>query len=178
MRERHAPNASQLGLAQLVRGSLGALLIGAGLIAVIGYNWDAFSRPVRLLFAFLPLLLTQVFGFRVLQRGDACAAWVLRSHAMAIFYLVTTAIWSVNQVAPGRPWHDSPLNFPLLLLGLLPYWQRDANGAKTEFFRFGVGFCEPCAFLRLKIPLPPEGVGVAGGMPLHRDPYYWLHRLG
>lgn len=168
LRERHAPDASQLGLAQLVMGSLGALLIGAGLIAVIGYNWDDFSRPVRLLFAFLPLLLTQVFGFRVLQRGDACAAWVretaavlqafaagaaialvsqiynlggewpdflfwwfllslpltwvLRSHAVAIFYLVTTAIWSVNQVAPGRPWHDSPLIYPLLLLGLLPYW--------------------------------------------------------
>jgi uncharacterized membrane protein len=74
LRERHAPDASQLGLAQLVMGSLGALLIGAGLISVIGYNWDDFSLPVRLLFAFLPLLLTQVFSFRVLQRGDACAA--------------------------------------------------------------------------------------------------------
>ena len=76
MRERDAPDASQLGLAQLVMGSLGALLIGAGRIAVIGYNWDDFSLPVRLLFAFLPLLLTQVFSFRVLQRGDAGAAWV------------------------------------------------------------------------------------------------------
>jgi uncharacterized membrane protein len=168
LRERHAPDASQLGLAQLVMGSLGALLIGAGLISVIGYNWDDFSLPVRLLFAFLPLLLTQVFSFRVLQRGDACAAWVretaavlqafaagaaialvsqiynlggewpdflfwwfllslpltwvLRSHAVAIFYLVTTAIWSVNQVGPGRPWQDSPLLYPVLLLGLLPYW--------------------------------------------------------
>ncbi len=168
LRERHAPDASQLGLAQLVMGSLGALLIGAGLIAVIGYNWDDFSRPVRLLFAFLPLLLTQLFGLRVLQRGAACAAWVretaavlqcfaagasialvsqiynlggewpdflfwwfllslpltwvLRSHAVAIFYLVATAIWSANQVVPGRPWHDSPLIYPVLLIGLLPYW--------------------------------------------------------
>ena len=168
LRERHAPDTSQLGLAQVVIGALGALLIGAGLIAVIGYNWDDFSRPVRLLFAFIPLLLTQVFGFRVLQRGDACAAWVretaavlqacaagasialvsqiynlggewpdflfwwfllslpltwvLRSHAVAIFYLVTTAVWSVNQVVPGRPWQDSPLIYPVLLLGLLPYW--------------------------------------------------------
>ncbi len=168
LRERYASDASQLGLAQLVMGSLGALLIGAGLIAVIGYNWDDFSLPVRLLFAFLPLLLAQVFGFRMLQRGDACAAWeretaavlqafaagasialvsqiynlggewpdflfwwfllslpltwVLRSHAVAIFYLVTIAIWSVNQVVPGRPWQDSPLIYPVLLLGLLPYW--------------------------------------------------------
>ena len=168
LRERHVVDTSQPGLAQIVMGSLGAMLIGTGLIAVIGYNWDDFSRPVRLLFAFLPLLLSQFFSFRVLQRGDAFTAWVretaallqtfatgacialvsqiynlggewpdflfwwfllslpltwvLRSHSVAIFYLITTAIWSVNQIEPGRPWQDSPLIYPLLLLGLLPYW--------------------------------------------------------
>jgi len=168
LRERHVVDTSQPGLAQIVMGSLGAILIGTGLIAVIGYNWDEFSRLVRLLFAFLPLLLAQFFSFRVLQRGDAFAAWVretaallqtfatgacialvsqiynlggewqdflfwwfllslplawvLRSHSVAIFYLITTAIWSVNQIDPGRPWQDSPLIYPLLLLGLLPYW--------------------------------------------------------
>jgi uncharacterized membrane protein len=168
LRERHVVDTSQPGLAQIVMGSLGAILIGTGLIAVIGYNWDDFSRPVRLLFAFLPLLLAQFFSFRVLQRGDAFAAWVretaallqtfatgacialvsqiynlggewpdflfwwfllslpltwvLRSHSVAIFYLITTAIWSVNQIDLGRPWQDSPLIYPLLLLGLLPYW--------------------------------------------------------
>ncbi len=168
LRERNAVDASQLGLAQIVMGSLGALLIGTGLIAVIGYNWDDFSRPVRLLFAFLPLLLTQLISMRVLQRSDASVAWVretaallqalatgacialvsqiyhlggewpdflfwwfllslplawlLRSQAVAIFYLIAIAIWSVNQVEPNQPWHDSPLMYPLLLLGLLPYW--------------------------------------------------------
>jgi uncharacterized membrane protein len=172
LRERHtaqqAAADSQPGIAQIVMGSLGALLIGAGLIAVIGYNWDDFSRPVRLLFAFLPLLVTQIVSFRVLQRGDAAAAWVretaallqslatgacialvsqiynlggdwpdflfwwmllslplvwvLRSHAVAIFYLIAIAIWSVNQVEQGKPWHDSPLLYPVLLLGLLPFW--------------------------------------------------------
>ena len=168
LRERNAVDDSQPGLAQLVMGALGALLIGTGLIAVIGFNWDDFSRPVRLLFAFLPLLATQLFSFRVLQRGDAAAAWVretaallqalatgacialvsqiynlggdwpdflfwwfmlslplvwvLRSHAVAIFYLIAIAIWSVNQVEHGKPWNDSPLVYPLLLLGLLPYW--------------------------------------------------------
>jgi hypothetical protein len=168
LRERYAVDQSQPGLAQVVMGALGALLIGSGLIAVLGYNWDEFSRPVRLLFAFLPLLLTQLFSARVLQRGDASAAWVretaallqtlaagacialvsqiynlggewpdflfwwfllslplawmLRSHAVAIFYLIAIAIWSVHQVEHGKPWQDSPLLYPLLLLGLLPYW--------------------------------------------------------
>ena len=44
LRERHVVDTSQPGLAQIVMGSLGAMLIGTGLIAVIGYNWDDFSR--------------------------------------------------------------------------------------------------------------------------------------
>jgi|GEM_PF-562034 len=168
LRERYAVDPAQPGLAQLVLGALGALLIGLGLISVIGYNWDEFSRPVRLLFAFLPLLLTQLFSMRVLQRENvfpawgretaavlqtfaagACMAlvsqiynlggewpdflfwwfllslplvWTLRSHATAIFYLTAIAVWSVNQADGGNPWHDSPAIYPLLLLGLLPYW--------------------------------------------------------
>lgn len=168
LRERHAVDCSRPGLAQIVMGSLGALLIGSGLIAVIGYNWDDFSRPVRLLFAFLPLLLSQLFSLRVLQRGAASAAWVretaallqtfatgacialvsqiyhlggdwpdflfwwfllslpltwvLRSHSVVIFYLIAIAVWSVNQTDRGGVWHDSALIYPILLLGLLPYW--------------------------------------------------------
>jgi len=168
LRKRHVIDDSQPGLAQIVMGVIGALLIGTGLIAVIGYNWDDFSRPLRLLFAFLPLALTQGFSFIVLKKRDEVAAWVretaallqalatgacialvsqiynlggtwpdflfwwfllslpltwvLRSHAVAIFYLISIAIWSVNQIEPGLAWHESPSLYPLLLLGLLPYW--------------------------------------------------------
>lgn len=168
LRERHAVDDSQPGAAQIVMGALGALLIGSGLIAIIGFNWDDFTRPVRLMFAFGPLLLAQLFSFRALQRGAATApwvretaallqalttgaciaivsqiynlggewpdflfwwlllslplAWVLRSSAVAVFYLIGIAVWSVNQVEHGRPWYDSPLLYPLLLLGLLPWW--------------------------------------------------------
>lgn len=168
LRERHAVDDSQPGVAQIVMGALGALLIGTGLIAVIGFNWDDFSRPVRLLFAFLPLLAAQFFSFRTLQRGDAAPAWirettalfqtltggacialvsqiynlggewpdflfwwmllslplvwVLRSSSVAIFYLVCIAIWSVDRIERGAPWHDSPMIYPLLLLGMLPFW--------------------------------------------------------
>ncbi len=168
LRDRHAVDDSQPGAAQIVMGALGALLIGSGLIAIIGFNWDDFTRPVRLMFAFGPLLLAQLFSFRALQRGEATApwvretaallqalatgacialvsqiynlggewpdflfwwlllslplVWVLRSGSVAIFYLIGIAVWSVNQVEHGRPWYDSPLLYPLLLLGLLPWW--------------------------------------------------------
>jgi hypothetical protein len=168
LRERYALNDSQPALGQIVMGSLGALLIGAELIAVIGCNWDNFVRPVRFFFAFLPLMLTQLFSLRVLMGGDstatwdrevsallqalatgACIArvsqiynlggawpdflflwfllslpliWVLRSHVVAMFYLITIAIWSIHQVERGEPWQDSPLSYSTLLLGLLPFW--------------------------------------------------------
>ncbi|MGV3659197.1 MAG: DUF2157 domain-containing protein [Prosthecobacter sp.] len=167
LRARHAVDGSQPSAGQLIMGALGALLIGTGLIAVIGYNWDDFPRSVRLLFAFLPLLGSQVFSFRVLQQGETAAwvretagllqtlatgaciaivsqiynlggewpdflfwwmllslplAWLLRSKAAAIFYLIAIAVWSIHQTEHGRPWQDSPQLYPLLLLGLLPYW--------------------------------------------------------
>ena len=81
LRKRHVIDDSQPGLAQIVMGALGALLIGTGLIAVIGFNWDDFSRPVRLLFAFLPLLMTQGFSFVVLKKGGGAAAWVRETAA-------------------------------------------------------------------------------------------------
>ena len=168
LRQRHPFDDTQPGVAQLVMGALGALLIGTGLIAIIGYNWDDFARPVRLLFAFLPLLGSQIFSFLVLRRGDAAPAWVretaamlqtmatgacialvsqiynlggawpdflfawfllslplvwvMRSTSVAIFYLLAIAEWSVHQCDLGKAWHASPLIYPLLLLGLFPFW--------------------------------------------------------
>ncbi|RFC43559.1 MAG: putative membrane protein [Verrucomicrobia bacterium] len=79
LRERYAPDASGRdvpnGIASMVLGVLGALLIGSGLIAIIGYNWDEFSRPVRLLFAFAPLLLAQAYCASLLIRRNPVAGW-------------------------------------------------------------------------------------------------------
>ncbi len=47
LRERYAAEP-QGGLAQMVVGAVGALLIGTGLIAVLAYNWDDFPRWVRI----------------------------------------------------------------------------------------------------------------------------------
>lgn len=168
LRRRHAVDDSQPGLAQILMGTLGALLIGTGVIAVIGYNWDDFGRPVRLLFAFFPLLGSQLFSLWVLRRGHAAAAWVretaallqtlavgaaialvsqiyhlggdwpdflfwwallslpllwlLKASAVALFYLGAIALWAVHQCEHGHVWHDSAMLYPLLLLGLLPFW--------------------------------------------------------
>lgn len=106
LRERHAAGASGPGLGQVMLGVLGALLVGSGLIAVIGHNWDSFSRPVRLLFAFLPLLLSQVFTWRVLAH-PAPAAWVRETAALLQALTTGACIALVSQIYNmGGEWPD------------------------------------------------------------------------
>jgi len=179
LRERYALAASGPGLGQIMLGALGALLVGSGLIAIIGHNWDDFSRPVRLLFAFLPLLAAQMFSWQALRGGAAAwvretaallqaltagaclalvsqiyhlggdwpdflrawfllslpLAWVLRSDAVTLFYLMATAIWAVDQYDSGLAWQNSPVIYPLLLIGLLPrWWRQPPPGAVLRWF--------------------------------------------
>jgi len=164
------------GLAQMIVGAVGALLIGTGLIAVLAYNWDDFPRGVRLALALGPLAASQVVSWRVLSRGESARpwmresaalvqtlaagaamaivsqiynlpgvwtdlvfrwcvvtvplAWVLRSQAVAIAYLLGIAIWTIAQVAdrglrfstPAIAAVDVRLWYPLLLAGILPLW--------------------------------------------------------
>jgi len=168
LRKRHPYADAGPGLVQVLFGSLGALLVGTGLIAVLGYNWDDFSRGTRLVIAFLPLLVCQVFSSWTLARGEDAAAWVretagllqvlaggaaiaivsqiyhlggtwqdflfwwilisvpvlwaMRSSAVAIFHVLASAVWAAYQAGFERPWPDTPMLFPLLMLALVPWW--------------------------------------------------------
>ncbi len=49
-------------------GVLGALLIGLGIILILAHNWDDFSRTVKTIWAFVPLLIGQCFvGFSIIK---------------------------------------------------------------------------------------------------------------
>ncbi|MFM8952586.1 MAG: DUF2157 domain-containing protein [Planctomycetaceae bacterium] len=173
LRERYAVEP-QAGLAQVIVGAVGALLIGTGLIAVIAYNWDDFPRWVRLGLALGPLAATQAVSWLVLGRGDVAKpwhreaaalvqtlavgaaialvsqiynlpgkwtdlvfwwcvvsvplAWVMKSNAVAIAYLIGIAVWTVTQAFERANYSgaigiaDVRLWFPLLLAGVLPLW--------------------------------------------------------
>lgn len=187
LRERYQAEPRD-GLAQLIVGAIGGLLIGTGLIAVLAYNWDDFPRWVRLLLALGPLAASQVVSWRVLGRGEAAKpwqreaaaltqtlavgaamalvsqiynlpgqwtdlvfwwcvvalplAWVFKSNAVAIAYLVGVAVWTVAQADAGANWSSATLVadvriwFPLMLAGILPLWpgaelrDRPASGSR------------------------------------------------
>ena len=173
LREQYAAEPRG-GLAQMIVGAVGALLIGTGLIALLASNWDDFPRWVRLLLALGPLAATQGVSWWVLGKGEAAKrwqqeaaalvqtlavgaamaivsqiynlpgtwadlvfwwcvvsvplAWVLRSQAVAIAYLIVVTVWTVAESADRSSWSaavdvaDVRLWFPLLLAGVLPLW--------------------------------------------------------
>lgn len=51
----------------IISGTIGALLIGSGIILLLAHNWEQFSRFTRAILSFAPLVI-----------GQALALWVLR----------------------------------------------------------------------------------------------------
>lgn len=76
-------------------GILGALLIGAGIILLLGHNWENLTRPIRAFLSFLPLLLAQGLGIWTLLRRPGSLAW--REGASGLIYLMIGA--SISLVA-------------------------------------------------------------------------------
>ncbi len=95
------------GLAQMIVGAVGAVLIGTGLIAVLAYNWDDFPRWVRLLLALGPLGVTQAVSWWVLGKQDAAKPWQREAAAVLQTLAVGAAMALVSQIynLPGR-WTD------------------------------------------------------------------------
>lgn len=95
------------GLAQVIVGAIGALLIGTGLISVLASNWDDFPRWVRLALALGPLAATQAVSWWVLQTSGAAKAWQREAAALAQSLAAGAAIALVSQIhnLPGK-WTD------------------------------------------------------------------------
>ena len=95
------------GLAHVIVGAVGALLIGTGVIAVLAYNWHDFPRGVRLLVALGPLAASQAASWWVLRQQAAAAAWHREAAALLQTFAAGAALALVSQIynLPGR-WTD------------------------------------------------------------------------
>ena len=76
--------------------AVGSILVAAGIVLLIAHNWDEFSRPVRSVIAFLPLIAAQALSVFVLMRRNESKAW---RECAAIFNVaaIGTAISLVSQ---------------------------------------------------------------------------------
>ncbi len=80
----------------VILATVGAALVGAGIILLIAHNWDELSRPTRTIIAFLPLLIAQALVVFVLLRRNESRPW---REAVAVFDVaaVATAISLISQ---------------------------------------------------------------------------------
>ena len=71
LRERYAPDERATPLWFVFLGSLGALLVGLGVITLFAANWEAFGRPARAVLSFVPLCLSlALYGAGVWRGWD------------------------------------------------------------------------------------------------------------
>lgn len=84
-------------------GTLGAILVGMGIILIIAHNWDNFSRPIKTGFALLPLLIGQISCGYTLLRKNKSQAWREASVSF-LFFAIGSCISLISQVynIPGE----------------------------------------------------------------------------
>lgn len=73
-------------LGQIVLASIGALLVGGGLILILAHNWEALGRPARGAIALGILLIAQALTFYAVTRRRLSTAW---REATAAFLVVS-----------------------------------------------------------------------------------------
>ncbi len=74
-------------IALLLAAVLGAVLIGGGVILLFAHNWDQFSRPLRTLLSFAPLIIAQLIYGYVFFKKSKSTAWVEASSAFLMLML-------------------------------------------------------------------------------------------
>lgn len=81
----------------IVFGILGAILIGLGIILIIAHNWDEFSRNVKTLLAFSPLLIGQIICLYTLLKKKENVIW-RESGSAFLFFAVGASIALISQI--------------------------------------------------------------------------------
>ena len=97
LREHYGPveSARPARLAVIIFSVLGALLIGAGIILLLGHNWENLSRPMRAFLSFLPLVVAQGLAAWTLFNRPQSLAW--REGVGALLFLTIGA--SISLIA-------------------------------------------------------------------------------
>jgi hypothetical protein len=92
----YGPVESRTNFSFVILATVGAALVGAGIILLIAHNWDDLSRAMRTIIAFLPLLIAQSLVVFVLMRRNESRPW---REAVAVFDVaaVATAISLISQ---------------------------------------------------------------------------------
>ncbi|RYD79544.1 MAG: DUF2157 domain-containing protein [Sphingobacteriales bacterium] len=118
---RQKERAQPDGRINVVFAIIGTLLVSLGIILIVAHNWDELSRPVKLFFAFVPVLLGQVLcGFTLYKKQDnitwkECSASFLFFAAGACLALVSQ-MYHINESLPDIIFNWMLITFPLIYI--------------------------------------------------------------
>ena len=127
--ERHyGPVESRANFGIVILASVGAALVGAGIILLVAHNWDDLSRAVRTVIAFIPLLIAQALVVFALTGRSESRPW---REAVAVFDVaaVATAISLISQTYQIQGSFPDFMRVWLLLSIPIVYLLRTAIGA-------------------------------------------------
>lgn len=84
------------GRMNFVFALIGTVLVSLGIILMVAHNWDQLSRPVKLFFSFLPLVLGQLLCAYSLFKKNEQRVW-RESTAVFLFFAVGASLSLVSQ---------------------------------------------------------------------------------
>ena len=88
--------ASSDGRMNLVFALIGTVLVSLGIILMVAHNWDQLSRPVKLFFSFLPLVIGQILCAYSLFKKNDQRVW-REASAVFLFFAVGASLSLVSQ---------------------------------------------------------------------------------
>jgi len=153
----------------VILATIGAALVGAGIILLIAHNWDDLSRAARTVIAFLPLLIAQALVVFVLMRRNESRAW---REVVAIFDVaaVATAISLISQTYQIRGSFDDFMRTWLLLSIPIVYLLRTTLGAVVYIIGTLVWLDTRWSFIVGRTDNPM----LFWGLLLLVVPYFWI----
>lgn len=85
------------GLMLAIFASIGALLLGGGIILILAHNWDRMPEYARIIVACLPLLLAQFAAWYTLRYKEDSISW-REASATVLFLAIGATIATLGQI--------------------------------------------------------------------------------
>ena len=92
-KERSHPD----GRINIVFAIIGTVLVSLGIILIVAHNWDELSHPVKLFFAFMPVVIGQILCGYVLYKKTGSTSW-RESSAAFLFFAAGACLSLVSQL--------------------------------------------------------------------------------
>lgn len=117
--------AGPVRVALALSASLGAVLIGSGIILLLAHNWDDLSRPARTILSIAPLLIAQALSAWCILRWQSAAAW--REGAATLQLLTVGASIALVSQTYHIPWELQDILLIWMLLSVPLVYLLDAT---------------------------------------------------